>query len=94
LARWTNDLYTSTLHRALHVGESPRISGAFFVYPNDQAIVSCLDTCQAADNPRRYEPVVAEDYVRILREDAQRAGRPAVARDTAERLNSTSSAPR
>ena len=88
LARWTNDLYTSTLHRALHVGESPRISGAFFVYPDDRAVVRCLDTCQGADNPPRYEAVVTEDYVRVLREDAQRSGRPAVAADTAERLKS------
>ena len=34
LERWTNDLYKSTLHRALHVGNAPRISGAFFVYPD------------------------------------------------------------
>jgi isopenicillin N synthase-like dioxygenase len=88
LARWTNDLYTSTLHRALHVGESPRISGAFFVYPDDRAVVRCLDTCQGPDNPPRYEAVITEDYVRVLREDAQRSGRPAVAADTAERLKS------
>jgi isopenicillin N synthase-like dioxygenase len=88
LARWTNDLYCSTLHRALHVGERPRISGAFFVYPNDRAVVRCLGTCQGPDHPPRYEPVVTEDYVRVLREDAQRSGRPAVATDTAERLKS------
>lgn len=88
LARWTNDLYTSTLHRALHVGTEPRISAAFFVYPDDRAVVRCLDTCQGPDNPRRYDPVVTSDYARVLREDAQRAGRPAVAVDTAQRLNS------
>lgn len=86
LARWTNDLYTSTLHRALHIGTKPRISGAFFVYPDDRAVVRCLDTCQGSNNPPRYEPVVTEDYARVLREDAQRAGRPAVAVDTAQRL--------
>ena len=89
LARWTNDLYTSTLHRALHVGENPRISGAFFVYPEDGAVVRCLDTCQGPDNPPRYEAVITEDYVRVLREDAQRSGRPAVAVDTAQRLKSS-----
>ena len=46
LARWTNDLYCSTLHRALHIGNKPQISGAFFVYPDDRAMVRCLDTCQ------------------------------------------------
>jgi isopenicillin N synthase-like dioxygenase len=86
LARRTNDLYTSTLHRALHVGREPRISGAFFVYPDDNAVVRCLETCQGPNNPPRYEDVVTEDYVRVLREDAQRAGRPALAADTAKRL--------
>jgi isopenicillin N synthase-like dioxygenase len=88
LARWTNDLYCSTLHRALHIGNKPRISGAFFVYPDDRAMVRCLDTCQGPQNPPRYEPVITEEYVRVLREDSQRAGRPAVATDTAERLKS------
>jgi isopenicillin N synthase-like dioxygenase len=88
LARWTNDLYKSTLHRALHIGNAPRISAAFFVYPDATAIVRCIDTCQGPDNPRRYEDVTTEQYVRVLREDAQRTGRPAVAVDTAQRLNS------
>ena len=86
LARWTNDLYTSTLHRALNVGKIPRISAAFFVYPDATTVVRCLDTCQGRDNPPRYEEVVTDDYVRVLREDAQRTGRPAVALDTAKRL--------
>jgi isopenicillin N synthase-like dioxygenase len=86
LARWTNDLYTSTLHRALHVGNDPRISAAFFVYPNSTAVVRCLETCHGPNNPARYEAVNTEDYVRVLREDAQRTGRPAVATDTAQRL--------
>jgi isopenicillin N synthase-like dioxygenase len=86
LERWTNDLYCSTLHRALHVGSAPRISGAFFVYPDDTTVVRCIDTCQGPDNPARYEDVVTADYVRVLREDAQNAGRPAVAATTAQRL--------
>jgi isopenicillin N synthase-like dioxygenase len=90
LARWTNDLYTSTLHRALHVGNDPRISGAFFVYPDERALVRCLETCQDPDHPPRYEEVVTEDSVRVLREDAQRSGRPAVAVDTAQRLKTMS----
>ena len=64
LARWTNDLYTSTLHRALHIGNEPRISGALFVYPDANAPVRCLDTCQGPDNSPRYEQVVTDDYVR------------------------------
>jgi isopenicillin N synthase-like dioxygenase len=87
LARWTNDLYSSTLHRALHIGNDPRISAAFFVYPDATTVVRCLDTCQGPENPPRYEDVTTADYVRVLREDAHRTGRPAVAVDTAQRLN-------
>lgn len=88
LARWTNNLYSSTLHRALHIGNDPRISAAFFVYPDATTIVRCIETCQGPDNPPRYEDVTTADYVRVLREDAHRAGRPAVAAETAQRLKS------
>jgi isopenicillin N synthase-like dioxygenase len=88
LERWTNDLYKSTLHRALHVGNDPRISGALFVYPNANTVVRCIHTCQGPDNPSRYEDVTTAEYVRVLREDAQRTGRPSVAAVTAERLKS------
>jgi isopenicillin N synthase-like dioxygenase len=94
LARWTNDLYSSTLHRALHIGDVPRISAAFFVYPDAGTVVRCLDTCQGPDNPPRYEDVTTAQYVRALREDAHRAGRPAVTADTAQRLSSVAPATR
>ena len=88
LERWTNDLYKSTLHRALHVGNAPRISGALFVYPDADTVVRCIPTCQGPENPSRYEDVTTADYVRVLREDAQRSGRPSVAASTAQRLKS------
>jgi isopenicillin N synthase-like dioxygenase len=86
LERWTNDLYSSTLHRALHVGNDPRISAAFFVYPDAGTVVHCIDTCQGPDNRARYEDVTTAEYVRVLREDAHHSGRPAVSVDTAQRL--------
>lgn len=69
LARWTNDLYSSTLHRALHIGNGPRISAAFFVYPDATTVVRCIDTCQGPGNPPRYEDVTTAEYMRVLRED-------------------------
>jgi isopenicillin N synthase-like dioxygenase len=86
LERWTNDLYKSTLHRALHVGNDPRISAALFVYPDADTVVRCIHTCQGPDNPPRYEQVTTAEYVRVLREEAQRTGRPSVAAATAQRL--------
>jgi isopenicillin N synthase-like dioxygenase len=88
LQRWTNDLYSSTLHRALHIGNDPRISAAFFVYPDAATVVQCIKTCEGPDNPPRYKDATVADYVRVLREDAHRSGRPAVAAETAQRLKS------
>ena len=88
LERWTNDVYRSTLHRALHIGNDPRVSAAFFVYPDATTVVHCIDTCQSPGNPPRYEDVTTAEYVRVLREDAYRTGRPAVAAETAQRLRS------
>ena len=88
LQRWTNDLYSSTLHRALHIGNDPRISAAFFVYPDASTIMHCIETCHGPHKPPKYENVTIADYVRALREDAHRSGRPAVAAETAQRLKS------
>lgn len=88
LARWTNDLYASTLHRALHIGNDPRISAAFFVYPDAATAIRCIETCQGPNNPPRYEDVTTAEFVRVLREDAHRSGRPAVSVETAQRLKS------
>lgn len=88
LERWTNDVYSSTLHRALHIGDEPRVSAAFFVYPDAATVVHCIETCQGPDSPPRYEDVTTADYVRVLREDGYRTGRPAVAVETAQRLKS------
>jgi len=45
LARWTNDIYVSTLHRAINLRSGARVSIAFFLYPNNRAEIRCLETC-------------------------------------------------
>jgi isopenicillin N synthase-like dioxygenase len=85
-ARWTNDLYASTLHRAVNLDQRARISAALFISPNGATVVRCLETCQSAGNPPRYEPVETEEYNRVLVEQSNRTGRPGLATDTAQRL--------
>jgi isopenicillin N synthase-like dioxygenase len=85
-ARWTNDLYVSTLHRGLNINSANRLSAAFFVSPQSGTIVRCLETCQGPGNPARYEPVEAAGYYQVLLEQAQRQGRASVAAETAQRL--------
>ena len=64
MARWTNDRWTSTLHRvamppADAAEDTRRQSIGYFLHPNYDAEVCCLETCTSPDNPPRYPPVAA-----------------------------------
>jgi isopenicillin N synthase-like dioxygenase len=64
LAEWTNDRWSSTLHRVVPppagtTGAFRRRSIAFFYEANHDALVEVLPTCTSADNPPRYEPITA-----------------------------------
>ncbi len=83
---WTNDLYTSTLHRVLNAGAAARISVPLFASPNGATLVRCLETCEGPGNPPRYPPLRADDYVKTMLDEAYRTGLPALAARTAERL--------
>jgi isopenicillin N synthase-like dioxygenase len=68
LQRWTNDRWRSNLHRVTNpdpnlAGQAERLSIVLFTGPNADAVVECLPTCCGADNPARYRPVVAYDYL-------------------------------
>jgi isopenicillin N synthase-like dioxygenase len=82
--RWTNGLYKSSLHRASNFAGAARISLPFFVIPDGKWMVECVPTCVGPGNPARYEPVLAETYVRTLLEQSYRTGRPGVAQQTVE----------
>jgi isopenicillin N synthase-like dioxygenase len=88
-ATWTNDLYTSNLHRALNVSDKARISFPFFASPQGATRIECLPTCQSPDNPPRYAPVTAGEYVRTLIEQSDRTGRPGISKKTADRFRKT-----
>jgi isopenicillin N synthase-like dioxygenase len=92
-ARWTNDLYVSSLHRAANLNDAARISAPFFVFPHGLTEIRCLETCQGPENPPRYGPVRAEDYLRALLDQSDRTGRPGVAARTVERLRPQERAP-
>jgi isopenicillin N synthase-like dioxygenase len=85
-AMWTNDLFTSNLHRAANVSRTARISVPLFVSPQGDTEIECLPTCQSADNPPRYAPVEAEGYLRNLVAQSYRTGRVGIAVRTAERF--------
>ena len=73
LARWSNDVLRSTLHRVVAPpakaindteGITPaRQSIAFFCNPNQSAEISCLPTCLTPSGKPKYPPVTTEDYI-------------------------------
>lgn len=62
MQRWTADLLKSTRHRVSVPAEEchrrvPRRSLAFFVHPDDDTVVKCLDGTE------KYPPITAYDYL-------------------------------
>ncbi len=69
LERWTNNRWTSTLHRVLpppadQNGPVRRRSIARFLDCPPELVVDCIPTCVGPGNPARYEPVVAGVWLR------------------------------
>lgn len=86
LERWTNNLYVSTLHRAVNTSPKSRLSNAFFVYPDPQSTITCLETCCGQTNPAMYEPVRSGDYVQSLFNQVLKSGAAGLSQRTAERV--------
>ncbi len=70
LERWTNDLYRSTVHRAVNVGDRDRYSIPFFSNIDPLETIEVLPSCQSEERPPRYPPVVAGEYVEACMQDA------------------------
>jgi len=72
LARWSNDILRSTLHRVVAPptkstntdGITPlRQSIAFFCNPNGGAKISCLPNCHWPGYDAKYGPITTEEYI-------------------------------
>jgi isopenicillin N synthase-like dioxygenase len=88
-ARWTNDLYTSSLHRVINRSAKARVSIPVFTSPNGATIIQCLETCAGPGNPPRYAPIRAEDYLKSMLDKAYETGLPTLGTKTAARLGIT-----
>jgi isopenicillin N synthase-like dioxygenase len=64
MARWTNGLYNSTMHRVKNNrGERDRYSVPFFYSPRADVVIEPIPTCVSADYPRRFETCTASDHM-------------------------------
>jgi isopenicillin N synthase-like dioxygenase len=63
LALWSNDLYVSTPHRVTNRSGRERYSIPIFYDPDFDTVVECLPNCSTAENPAKYAPIVAGEYI-------------------------------
>mmetsp|Transcript_92697 Transcript_92697/g.207560 ORF Transcript_92697/g.207560 Transcript_92697/m.207560 type:complete len:150 (-) Transcript_92697:118-567(-) len=71
MRRWTNDRWSSTLHRVVNPpsGEEQtwgrRLALAFFHNLNKDAVVEAIPSCVSEDRPAMYDPIVAGEFLML-----------------------------
>ena len=64
MQRWTNDRFRSTVHRVRAIsGAADRYSIAFFVDPDTEVRVECIESCRNEHEPARYPTVTAGAHI-------------------------------
>jgi isopenicillin N synthase-like dioxygenase len=91
LALWTNDRWTSTLHRVLPPpaaarGPVRRRSVARFLDCEPDQVIECIPSCCGPGNPPRYQPVQAGEWLMAKVLHGRQA--PGATRDSAGRQGS------
>jgi len=63
MARWTNDLYKSTLHRVVNASGRERYSVPFFYDGAPDFEVVCIPTCLVPGEQPKYQPTTVEGHL-------------------------------
>ena len=69
MQRWTNDRWTSTMHRVVtpeKLGDatSRRMSIGYFMHPNFDAEIACIPSCLKPGESAKYQPITAGGHIR------------------------------
>lgn len=88
LARWTNDLFLSSVHRVANLSGESRLSTPMFLMPQGDYPINCIPTCCSDDNPSRYPPTTSNQTAAESIKQAKQRGRPVITGQAAKRLGS------
>ncbi|KAJ7712995.1 hypothetical protein B0H16DRAFT_1623130 [Mycena metata] len=64
LARWTNDVFTSTVHRAINRSGVRRYSIPLFFGTDYDVKLEPIASCVSADRPAKYEVITAGEFIK------------------------------
>ena len=62
-ARWTNNLYRSTVHRVVNTSGRARYSVPFFLDGRSDHLVSCIPTCFGSDEARQFPDITVRGHL-------------------------------
>jgi isopenicillin N synthase-like dioxygenase len=62
-ARWTNNIYRSTVHRVINLSGRDRYSVPFFFEGRSDHLVSCIPTCRQAGEARHFADVTVQEHL-------------------------------
>lgn len=61
MARWANDIFASTVHRAINQLGQERYSMPYSLRPNYDTLIETLPSCMTLENPVKYQLLPEEN---------------------------------